>query len=409
MASAARKGNARERFVALSFLPAGDEPPREFRIFAAGLNTTTKGDFLFDAKAAADVMAAFEKHGADLMIDLEHLSLADESVNFDPDARGWCRLEVRNGELWAVDISWTPDGEARLREKRQRYVSPVFGFQGDARRISQVLNIAITALPAIDKLEPLVAATARLTQIEGESAMTAEQYAAVAEALGLGADANIEDVLATIAAMVKKVKDAANGDGDPEDVAEAPEGTPAAVAAAAPPVVAAKRMLAAARVLARLSGKKDIGAAIHEVEVWRKSHVELEQAQARLAQERAALEGGERRRLVGDLVKLGAEIPATAWADDDGTKPAEPWASMAIEQLRTRVVKLSKAKGASTTAGALKPAPIADGKGGQTVTVNGETVQLSAHEIAACKDANAKLEDYAANKLIRARAIAQTA
>jgi len=52
----------------------GEEPPREFRIFAAGENTTTKGRILFDEQAAADVMAAYEQHGVDLMIDLEHLS-----------------------------------------------------------------------------------------------------------------------------------------------------------------------------------------------------------------------------------------------------------------------------------------------------------------------------------------------
>src|SRR5688572_5109999 len=67
----------------------------EFLIFKPGVNKTLKGDFLFDSIAAASVMAAFETHGADVMIDLEHLSLDTESPAFDPDARGWCKLAVK--------------------------------------------------------------------------------------------------------------------------------------------------------------------------------------------------------------------------------------------------------------------------------------------------------------------------
>lgn len=410
-------GGSRRRLInvmALAITFSGDVPPTEFRVFAAGMNTTTKGAFLFDESAATAVMAAYQAHGNDVMLDLEHLSLEnpEQSRNFDPDARGWAKLELRNGELWAVAVTWTPDGEARLREKRQRFISPAFEFDPETRRITSVLNIAITALPATDHTPALVAASA--LGAEGESPMTPEQFAAIAEALGLGADANVEDVIATIAAMVKKITDSANGDGDPEDKAEAPEGPPAAAAnaEAAPPVVAASKVRAAARALAKLSGKKDLSEIVTEVEAWRTSHLALEAERAKLAKEKALLESGERRRLTGELVKCGAEIPATAWSDDAGTVPAEPWASMPIDQLRARVAKLAKAKGATATTTAPKPGKTSgspDSGGGQVVTVNGHAVQLSAHEVQACTEANAKLEDYAANKLIRLRARGEAA
>ncbi|HMJ55711.1 MAG TPA: phage protease [Polyangiaceae bacterium] len=156
-----RPGQSRRGVMALSIRAAGDAPPTEFRIFESGMNRTSNGDGLFDEQAARDVIARFQKQGVDLMIDLEHQSLDEESVNFDPDARGWCKLEVRKGELWATNVSWTSDGEARLREKRQRYISPVFGFDKKTRRITNVLNIAITAMPATHKLAPLVAASHR--------------------------------------------------------------------------------------------------------------------------------------------------------------------------------------------------------------------------------------------------------
>src|SRR6185295_8462394 len=370
-----------------------------------GENATTKGIFVFNEQAARDVMASYEAHGIDVMIDLEHLSLesSEQSRNFDPDARGWCKLELRNGELWATGVTWTPDGETRLREKRQRYISPAFERDPETRRITRVLNIAITSLPATDHLEPLVAASETIT--EGASPMTPEQFTALAEALGLGADANVEDVLATVSAMVKKIQDAANGNAE-ADKGEPPPaaGTPAATAETAPPVVAASRLRVAALALVRLSGKADIGEVVSECEAWHKSHVELETSRAKLAQDRATLEGSERRRLVGDLVKLGVEIPATAWSDDSATTPAKRLADEPIADLRARVAKLTAAKGGTTRTGASKPAPMPNDAGGQAVNVGGQVVQLSASEVAACKDANAKPEDYAANKLIRERA-----
>jgi hypothetical protein len=154
-----RHGQSRRGVMTLSIRSTSDAPPTEFRIFAAGMNRTSNGDGLFDEQAARDVMARFQTHGVDVMIDLEHLSLDDEGPNFDPDARGWCRLEVRNGELWATNVKWTADGEARLREKRQRYISPVFEYEKATRRITNVLNIAITAMPATHKIAPLVAAS----------------------------------------------------------------------------------------------------------------------------------------------------------------------------------------------------------------------------------------------------------
>jgi hypothetical protein len=370
-----------DRAIALSIIAVGETPPTEFRIFAAGENTTSKGVYLFDAAAARDVIADYEKHGIDLMIDLEHLSVADpnRSLNFDPDARGWCRLELRAGELWAVDVKWTADGAARLTEKRQRYMSPVFGYDTKTRRITDVLNIAITALPATDNLEPLVAASRRaeLSIGDGET-MTPEQLMALAEALGLGPDASVEDVIATVAAMVKKVTDAANGTTE-----EPPKDAPPPAEGDMPlPLAAASRLCAASRLLAKLSGKKEIGEVVSEVEAWRESHLKLEDAQTKLTKDRVTLEGSERRKLVGELVKLGSETPATAWSDDDAKTPVERLAREPLAELRARVEKLARAKGKQKD-----PAPPAGGG----VDAHG----LTAEQLKICADTGCKPEDFA--------------
>jgi hypothetical protein len=363
-------------------IAVGDVPPTEFRIFAAGENTTTKGAFLFDDQAARSVMSAYQAHGNDVMIDLEHLSLEQESRAFDPDARAWCKLEVRNGELWATHVGWTPDGETRLREKRQRYISPFFEADKKTHRITRILNIAITAMPATDNLKPLVAASARVRlTIEGDSPMTPEQFAALAEALDLGPDANVEDVLATVAAMVKKIQDAANGTPPADDAAAVANDAPKKDEPA--PMVAAKRLSVASRTLARLAGKGDISEAVTEIETWKASHLELEQKRALLAQERTTLEGSERRKLVGELVKLGAETPATAWADDEAKTPAKRLVDEPIAELRSRVTKLAAAKRSVVK----DPVPPPAG-GGAT--------DLTPEQLKICADTGCKPEVFAA-------------
>lgn len=138
--------------------------PTEFRLFESGWNETTHGSFLFDEEAAEAVMAAYEAHGVDLAIDLEHQMLDDEPSP-DPtakDARGWFKLEVRDdGSLWAIDVTWTPDGAARLTEKRQRYVSPAFHADPETGRVLEIVNVAITSTPATHNTPALVAASKR--------------------------------------------------------------------------------------------------------------------------------------------------------------------------------------------------------------------------------------------------------
>jgi phage I-like protein len=137
-----------------------DALPAEFRIFRAGVNPTSKGPAVFDDEAAVAVMAAWRTWGVDLMIDLNHDALdADDRSRPDAsDARGWFGLEVRNGELWAVNVRWTPDGERRLREKTQRYISPAFLYDEETDRVCEILNVALVAMPATHNAQALIAA-----------------------------------------------------------------------------------------------------------------------------------------------------------------------------------------------------------------------------------------------------------
>jgi phage I-like protein len=141
--------------------------PTEFRIFKAGANVTSKGTTIFDEQAAADVMKHYAQKGVDMMIDLEHES-TDEPVRPDSrDARGWFNLEVRNGELWAVNVRWTPDGARRLAEKTQRYISPLFYERKEDGRVAWLVNVALVGDPATHGAVPLVAASEAKVPLSG--------------------------------------------------------------------------------------------------------------------------------------------------------------------------------------------------------------------------------------------------
>lgn len=106
-------------------------------------------------------MAVYTRAGVDLPIDLEHESLDIPLRSDSRDARGWFKLEIRNGELWAVNVRWTPDGARRLSEKTQRYISPAF-YTDEEGRVVELINVALCAMPATYEAPPLVASKGRI-------------------------------------------------------------------------------------------------------------------------------------------------------------------------------------------------------------------------------------------------------
>lgn len=344
----------------------GDKPPSEVRLFKAGINATEKGEFLFDAKAADLVMTAFAAHGVDVAFDLEHLSIAPELVtgdgrNFDPDARGWCGLELRNGELWAVNIHWTKDGAARLTDKRQRYISPAFDTDDDGR-ITKIINIALTALPATHGTPALVAASARGKNMNPKlvalfarfDAIKAKRLAADAAVPADGGDtkgkaAAVQDAItACIAALQDAEKAFKGGDVDAifaamdsagqamdacENAINAMTGKPpdADAHAAAPPAETAARTCADTRT------GDETGAQKAEITRLRAIAIDHEKMLREVQARELAAEMTERRGHVAQLVIMGRETPATAWADSAATTPKGILNTMPIQELRDRV------------------------------------------------------------------------
>lgn len=357
-------GRARERLrklsTAIEFVE-GQEPPKEFRIFRRGLNSSTNGPpVLFDARAAELVMGAYREHGVACAIDLEHLSLEDPrtSNNYDPDARGSFGLEVRNGELWAVNVSWTKDALERLASKTQRFFSPAFLTEEPEtgkgpERVACLVNVALCAQPALDHLPPLVAATrgsgrSNVTRFS-EGAVVEENLSAIAEAFGLPPDSAVSDVLAAASAWVKEMEDAVQGQQPPAAGGDNPtdadggdglDGDPAAMRmalargfvekfGAIAKLVAKHKPNEKALVAFRSAVMRETNAttteeATNTIGEWRKSHRDLAAERSRIAREREELEATDRHNLVVELVKLRAFTPAQAWAKDAEGIPQGP-------------------------------------------------------------------------------------
>jgi phage I-like protein len=174
----------------------GKAPPSEFRIFAAGKIETTKGVFLFDAKAAELVMASVAEYGNDYAVDYDHGMGA--WLAMDPaesgKAAGWFKPEMRGGELWASQVSWTPKATEKLSAREYRYTSPAFRTEKEGGRISELVNVALTNIPATKKHPPLMASRA------GESGMESKMKT-IAVALSLAAEATEAEVLAAVTGL----------------------------------------------------------------------------------------------------------------------------------------------------------------------------------------------------------------
>ena len=132
--------------------------PAEFLIFKAGVNSTTKGDFNFDGPAAQSVMARYQLLAHDMMIDYNHQATDGGPSTDAGKAAGWFGLEIRGGELWAVNVKWTPPAAESLANREWRYTSPTFTYNPETGSIEELWNVAITNLPATIGQSPLMAA-----------------------------------------------------------------------------------------------------------------------------------------------------------------------------------------------------------------------------------------------------------
>jgi phage I-like protein len=147
-------------------------PPKEFRVLKAGANESVYGAYQFTAESQSACMAhQSAKNGRETLIDWEHAAVRGYSN--DPaktgKAAGWCKLECRDGELWAVACRWTKAAKEAMTAEgddapEYRYFSPVFEYDRETRVIGACTSVGLTNVPALMDLPALAASIPANTQ-----------------------------------------------------------------------------------------------------------------------------------------------------------------------------------------------------------------------------------------------------
>ncbi|MGD0278111.1 MAG: phage protease [Smithella sp.] len=128
--------------------------PKEIQVIPYGIKVNTpKGPFTCDEESAAAIIADFEAHKNQMVIDYEHQTLQGTEA----PAAGWITQLIDKGKdgIWAV-VNWTEKAKQYLINKEYKYVSPVVAQRKLDSKIVRLINVALTNQPNIDGMVPLV-------------------------------------------------------------------------------------------------------------------------------------------------------------------------------------------------------------------------------------------------------------
>jgi phage I-like protein len=177
--------------------------PGAFQIFPAGqVNIEGEEPITVDDAAMDRVIQHFRARGLDMVIDYEHQT---EEGNPAP-AAGWIKdLENRGVDgLWAR-VEWTQKAGEYLANREYRYFSPVFLISRADRRLMELLRVALTNAPRLNRIRPIVARLGApppaSTSTRTEESMFLET---IAKQLGLPEGAQGQDVSAAVAKLVRQ-------------------------------------------------------------------------------------------------------------------------------------------------------------------------------------------------------------
>lgn len=159
----------------LRILPAGVFQSKDGR---PSIQTNGRvGQWRLDGAAAAAVIAAMPNGSQGYVIDYEHQTLNKEKNGQPAPAAGWFRgLEWREGQgLFMTQIEWSDRARTMIASREYRFLSPVFGFDGQTGTVTYIHSVALTNDPALIGLTDLAAATAAPLQVAASHSAISEE------------------------------------------------------------------------------------------------------------------------------------------------------------------------------------------------------------------------------------------
>lgn len=173
-------------------LPKDGTPPEWVELIPAGELVIGRDSRQWINPTPEQIVAAFLKNAADLPIDWEHATETKAPNGDKAPAAGWITaMEVRSGAIWGK-TEWTDDGADDLKNKRYRYLSPVFFYTKKDHRIIQITSAGLTNQPNLHL-------TALNRQTKEEADM--ELLKALCKLLGLADDTTEDKVVETVTAL----------------------------------------------------------------------------------------------------------------------------------------------------------------------------------------------------------------
>ncbi|ENS4526497.1 phage protease [Salmonella enterica] len=171
-------------------LTAEATPATRVRIFPAGAFRSNDGRpkecpaWVMNAACAQRLIAAAASKKTDYSFDYEHQTLRAVTNGKPAPASAWFKsLEWVEGDgLYAVDVNWTAAASQMIAAREYRYLSPMFDYHPVTGEVGQLINVALTNLPALEELdEGVIAAASRLAATSStfpeNTAMDEEQIA----------------------------------------------------------------------------------------------------------------------------------------------------------------------------------------------------------------------------------------
>ncbi|ELA4354575.1 phage protease [Salmonella enterica] len=152
-------------------LTAEATPATRVRIFPAGAFRSNDGRpkecpaWVMNAACAQRLIAAAASKKTDYSFDYEHQTLRAVTNGKPAPASAWFKsLEWVEGDgLYAVDVDWTAAASQMIAAREYRYLSPMFDYHPVTGEVGQLINVALTNLPALEELdEGVIAAASRL-------------------------------------------------------------------------------------------------------------------------------------------------------------------------------------------------------------------------------------------------------
>lgn len=185
--------------IALNFDLPADAPGRVQLLPAGPVVLGRDGrQWIFDAESQRLVLSAFTQRGLPLPIDINHSSEFAAPNGGESPAAAWIDgLEVVDDELWGVPVEWTPRGKEAVTNREYRWLSPVFEYDAETRRITRLVSAGMVNNPNL-KLQAL--------NREESPMRSTLLLAAMASALALANDAT-DDQIATAINNLKADRD----------------------------------------------------------------------------------------------------------------------------------------------------------------------------------------------------------